>query len=268
MEENGTVKAEGRNGIKPGCLKRHRHWGCGEFQPFCPAWCLGSWESLSMESIQQALPVCSCISQAEGSCLQGLGSHSCAPDRNRALHSLPSNPRSLPSPKNHTQAPLQGTGFISSLKIVHISQPTPAVSCSSNPSPLVQIPLPALVTVTGGCCNLLGTTLAPKLSNTIDQISPLLAQLSSHHLVSPGPCFCSTGISPSGFCRVVSAQLKPYPHYHFSSHRAALSPLALFSFHSILRMDKLIPPAFWVYPALPSHHEFHAYTPLCASPHR
>lgn len=105
MEENGTVKAEGRNGIKPGCLKRHRHWGCGEFQPFCPAWCLGSWESLSMESIQQALPVCSCISQAEGSCRQGLGSHSCAPDRNRALHSLPSNPRSLHHQKPHPGSP-------------------------------------------------------------------------------------------------------------------------------------------------------------------
>lgn len=34
-------------------------------------------QSLSVESIWQALPVCSSISQAEGSCLQALGSQSC-----------------------------------------------------------------------------------------------------------------------------------------------------------------------------------------------
>lgn len=161
--ENGIVEAEGRNGTNLGCGRQHRHWGCGEFQPLCPAWCLGSWGALSLESIQRLSQFAAALARQRLLACRVWAHRAVLPDRSRALHSLPSNPHSLPSPETHTQAPLQGTALIS-LSIVHLSQPAPAVSCSSNLSSLVQFPLPSLVTVTGGCCKLLGTHLSPKVA--------------------------------------------------------------------------------------------------------
>lgn len=153
---------------------------------------LGGWVfgagALHGDHLARSHLICSSISQAEGSPLQGLGSQSCAdclvggrlfiplafqptlPLIAQALHpgSPPGDWLSL-LPAHRTSIP----AWTSSLLLFNTH-----LLCRF----LSQAPSPPL----GDAITFSGRTLAPKLlRNTTDQIPPLLAQLPLHSLVSP-----------------------------------------------------------------------------------
>lgn len=81
------------------------------------------------------------------------------PGGSMALH-----PPCLPAcPSSHHPGLSPGDQLHLLLPIAHPSQPRPTVLflVLQHPPLLVQVPLPALITLPGGCCNLLGTHLSP-----------------------------------------------------------------------------------------------------------